>query len=510
MGRILEIPRLAYRQHPVEELGLLIDADSYYRQFYRAALTAKRSLLLAGWQFDSEAPLLRGKDEQAVGSPVTLLKFLDYLCETRPQLQIWILAWDFHYVFVAEREWMQKLVFHWSTNERLRFRFDSNHVERGCHHQKFVVIDGELSFLGGLDLCEDRWDDRRHRAENPLRVSRGKPHKPFHDLQAFLRGREVAGSLSELFARRWELAGGEPIAPEVLAPDGEASSHRVEELVPIASNTVALSRTDPLGVPVGPVPCTEVLALHEAVIARAERLIYGETQYLSSHKIAEALERRMRDESKPRLELVFILNMRSETLKEQAAVGLAQAKILGHLREVASHTGHQLGFYFTLPEPDGGEPPVQATYVHSKLLIVDDRFLTMGSTNLTNRSMGVDTELNLSVEAEDASQPLGKSIHQLRQGLLAEHTGGLALERIEGLVARLDEETISGPRLRRHPSPTDGERTAFNLIDPQLLPWDPDHVEELEDERKRAFKLGIARTVREVISNHTEKGSNGG
>ncbi len=113
-----------------------------------------------------------------MSSPITLLKFLNHLCERSPDLQIFILAWDFHLVFALEREWLQQLVFEW-TNHRLRFLFDATHVERASHHQKFVVVDGELSFLGGLDLCDHRWDDRSHTNKNPLRVSRGEPHKPF-------------------------------------------------------------------------------------------------------------------------------------------------------------------------------------------------------------------------------------------------------------------------------------------------------------------------------------------
>ena len=58
---------------------------------------------------------------------------------------------------------MQELLFNWSTDERLTFRFDSSHVDQGSHHQKFAVIDGQLAFLGGLDLCDHRWDDRATR-----------------------------------------------------------------------------------------------------------------------------------------------------------------------------------------------------------------------------------------------------------------------------------------------------------------------------------------------------------
>ena len=511
MELILEVPRNAYRQHPVDELGLIVDGDDYYREFYRAALKARKTLVLTGWQFDSEVPLLRGGDELEASTPVTLLKFLNHLCEVKPELQIWILAWDFHLVFAAEREWMQKLVFHWTTNERLQFLFDSNHVERGCHHQKFVVVDGEISFLGGLDLCEDRWDDRKHQLENPLRVSRGKPHKPFHDIQAFIRGREFAQALHDLFGRRWELAGGEPVAELLLrAKTLEPLSYRVSSLLPLTASPVAISRTDPHAVPVGTKPCTEILNLLVTAISKAERLIYAETQYLSSHAITEALEQRMRSLDQPKVELVFILNMRGETLKEQAAVGLAQAQNIGRLRQAARETDCPLGLYYTLPASVGSVPPERATYIHSKLMIVDDRFLTVGSANLTNRSMGVDTELNVSVEAEDESRPLAASIRRVRMALLAEHTGGAELDLTEGLVARLDQLAAgvgtTGSRLRRHPSPTEGEQTALNLIDPQKLPWDPDHVEELDREQQGDFLSGIARTVRELFATRSDKG----
>ncbi|HEX6244905.1 MAG TPA: phospholipase, partial [Polyangiales bacterium] len=211
MARILEPGVSSFREPRVSGLGLLIDAEDYFRAFYRAALSAERYILLSGWQFDSGVALLRGAEAEAQSAPVKLLPFLEHLCQQKPQLQIWILAWDFALVFAAEREWMQRLVFDWTTHERLRFRFDDNHVERGCHHQKFAVIDGKHSFLGGLDLCEDRWDDRRHRDRNELRVSRGEPHKPFHDVQAYLGGREAAADLAELFVERWLRTGGEPI-----------------------------------------------------------------------------------------------------------------------------------------------------------------------------------------------------------------------------------------------------------------------------------------------------------
>src|SRR5688572_29511036 len=86
--------------------GVLVDAADYYRAFYEAASQAKKSILLSGWQFDRGVPLLRGQHAPA-GAEVRLLAFLNQLCEQKPELQVYVLAWDFHVVFALEREWMQ-------------------------------------------------------------------------------------------------------------------------------------------------------------------------------------------------------------------------------------------------------------------------------------------------------------------------------------------------------------------------------------------------------------------
>ena len=31
-----------------------------------------------------------------------------------------------------------------------------------AHHEKFVVIDQHLAFVGGIDLCYGRWDNNKH------------------------------------------------------------------------------------------------------------------------------------------------------------------------------------------------------------------------------------------------------------------------------------------------------------------------------------------------------------
>jgi hypothetical protein len=170
--------------------------------------------------------------------------------------------------------------------------------------------------------------------------------------------------------------------------------------------------------------------------------------------------------------------------------------------------------YCTLPVCDAPETPERTTYIHAKLMIVDDRFLTVGSANLTNRSMVLDTELNLSVEAPDAHDALARSIRGVRASLLAEHTGGPEIAIVIGLVDALDRIAARGHdgardlpcRLRPHPSPTPGEQTALSLIDPQDLPFDPDTIEDLSEDDKLDFLSGLGQRVRDLFSSRHDKG----
>jgi phospholipase D1/2 len=493
MDRILRQNENVWCQEPVTAAGLLVDGDDYYRSFYQAGQLARDYILLAGWQFDTDACLLRGPEAEGAVLPVTLLEYLDALCRRTPSLRIYLLAWDFHVVFSLEREWMQDLRFKWMTSDRLQFHFDSHHVEGGSHHQKFAVIDGEVSFLGGLDLCDHRWDDRKHKLPNPLRVSRGQPHQPFHDVQAYVIGRDVAQRLRQLFVGRWLAAGGEPLVlppPESPPASARFGGFVPHGAVPLLASQVTLSRTDPYGAPEGPVDCYEIRDLYTRAMASAQQLIYVETQYFSCQELGRALAQRL-SARQGTIEVVLVLNIRGETFKEHVAVGLAQAKVIAELKAAVTGTSNKLGVYYTVPETNGGIEPERGTYIHSKLMIVDDRFLTIGSANFTNRSNGVDTELNLSVETLDASDTLGRSIVAARHSLLAEHLGIPEVEASDSLVDQLDAFARAREgRLRLHPSPTEQEREVLNVIDPQQLPFDP-AAPEPRDEDHSIFVGGL-------------------
>jgi phosphatidylserine/phosphatidylglycerophosphate/cardiolipin synthase-like enzyme len=413
-----------------------------------------------------------------------------------------------------DREWFQELYFNWTTNERLQFCFDRCNSFDASHHQKFVVIDGRLAFVGGLDLCAARWDERDHRVSHPLRVEAGgSPYRSFHDVQSVHTG-PVALQLARLFRERWKFVSFEELELQFPAADVHWT---LEPTISIAATQVAISRTQTEA------SCSaksifEIRALFSDAIAAAERLVYIENQYFSSEAMFEALVARMRDRRRPPLDIVLMIAKDAEAFVEQLSIGIVQSRLIRRLRETAEETGHHVGIYYPASVGSGGEE--LETYIHSKLLLVDDRFLTVGSANMNNRSLGYDTELNVAWEGngEDA---LSRSIRNARINLLAEHTG-LPLEqsarlRSPGLVEALNRLADSGTtRLRHHPQRSSSEEYGWlTTIFPDGLPFDPqgpmetacagDAPEASEDsffswgitELKQWLKISSAETTKE-------------
>jgi phosphatidylserine/phosphatidylglycerophosphate/cardiolipin synthase-like enzyme len=432
--------RHAWRIHPATRAGIIVDARDYYRAFYEAARTAQRSILLLGWQFDSDVPLLRGADVPPGVDPesVQLLPFLDGLCAANPRLEVRVLAWDHSLWFALEREILQKLSFTLRTSKNFYFENDATVSQYGAHHQKVAIIDGRIAFLGSSDVCQDRWDTSNHACGDELRVGRaGNPCKPYHEVQAVVTG-AAARSLVDLFVERWADGVGELL-------DAESLVRRTEEEAPLPPMVTVPMPVAEIGFfrqfshRLGRPPVREVCDLLTSWIDAAERFIYVETQYFTSKLVTDALVRRMRAADRSKLELVFVLPQRPEALKEELAVGATQVEVLTQLAQVAREHGHALGVYNVASRRGDGTDLYR--YIHSKLMIVDDCRLTLGSANLNNRSMSLDSEINIAWATEIPTDDVAIAIRTLRHRLLREHLG-LELEASSldgpGLVRRLD------------------------------------------------------------------------
>ena len=273
------------------------------------------------------------------------------------------------------------------TSDRLRFCFDSSLPLGSAQHQKIVVIDGAVAFSGGLDLTIRRWDNSEHAAGNPHRLDPdGRPYPPFHDVQCMVDG-EAAAALSEtgrepLADRRLHGRKQQPAVWRPLAGLGAGPGPRHYWWA--SRGPRSRPRHDP-GV-------NEVARLFEASINAANRFIYIENQFTSTTEFARLLAQRMLDVPSLRV-LIVTPKMHSSWFESQAMQGGR-----GGFIDQFVAAGVMDRFAFSIPRR-AMRRPRSAVMVHSKVMIVDDCMLRVGSANLNNRSMGADTECDLAFEA---------------------------------------------------------------------------------------------------------------
>jgi phosphatidylserine/phosphatidylglycerophosphate/cardiolipin synthase-like enzyme/uncharacterized membrane protein YdjX (TVP38/TMEM64 family) len=388
--------------------AFLIDADAYFSALRAAISHAQHTVMILGWDIDTRTRITRPSERAT-----TLLRFLNDALERRPGLRVYALAWDFSMIYTLEREPLPSYRFAWDAHPRLSFHLDNAHPFGASHHQKVVVVDDAVAFAGSIDLTIRRWDVRAHRAHEPDRVDpAGRPYPPVHDVQMIVEG-DAAAALGALARARWQAATGHPIAAP--APDGAGDAHHLwpPHLTPDARDApIGIARTLPEHE--GTTAAREVAQLMVDSIAAARRWIYIENQYLTSAMVGAALARRLAEPKGP--EVVIVLPREEHGWLEQSSMGIMRARLLRRLAESDPHGRLRL-YYPVVPELDAG-----CVNVHSKLMVIDDTLARVGSANLSNRSMGLDTECDLALDAE-LDPRLHGVIAGFRNTLLAEHLG---------------------------------------------------------------------------------------
>jgi phosphatidylserine/phosphatidylglycerophosphate/cardiolipin synthase-like enzyme len=390
-----------WRVEPATQMSVIVDAEDYFRHARSAMLKARRRIMLIGWDFDARIRLIHDGPREP-GEPETVGDFLYWLVKRTPGLELFLLRWDVGALKTLVRGTNILTLAKWMSHARIHTKLDGFHPPAASHHQKIVVIDDGLAFCGGIDMTGERWDTRCHKDADPGRsLPGGKPYKPWHDATTAIEG-PAAAALATLARDRWKRAGGFKIAPV----RGGAECWP-EALEPHFRNVrVGIARTRP-DMP-GSREVREIEALFVAQIAAAKTSIYAESQYFASRRIAEAIAARLNEADGP--EIVIVNPESAQGWLEPIAMNTARARLVAALRQRDRHG--RLRIYH--PYTARGEP----IYVHAKVMIVDGRTLRIGSANMNNRSMGLDTECDVAINAGDEG---GATICAIRDGLLAEH-----------------------------------------------------------------------------------------
>ncbi len=401
---------------------VLIDGADYFLALRRALLNARREVFIVGWDIDSRTPLVgpEGKKGNDDDLPVTFGAFLTELVRRRPELKIHLLLWDYSMLYALEREPLPAVKLNWSTPPQISVCLDDVLPVGASHHQKVVVIDDALAFSGGLDVTIRRWDTSSHKLQHPGRSDpQGQCYRPFHDIQMMVDG-AAAGALAELVRYRWQRAACE--TPKAPRPQGDPWPAGFEP--DFTDTRIGIARTFPAydGEP----EVREVEKLFLRCVAAAEKSLYIENQFLTTENVCDALIRRL--EQKPDLEVLIVAPNVHQSWLEEHSMNAGRKRFMERLRQAGVDRQMRLVFP-ALPGDDTGE----GVMVHSKIMVVDDRLLRVGSANLNNRSMGMDTECDLALEA--ANETERESIVRLRNRLLAEHLG-CARESIDDILAQ--------------------------------------------------------------------------
>jgi phosphatidylserine/phosphatidylglycerophosphate/cardiolipin synthase-like enzyme len=389
-------------------LELLIDGEEALPRIAAELEKAGSHIHIAGWHFSPQFALTRDEEPK-------ILRNL--LAELAARVDVHLLAWAGAPLplFRPSRSMVRAMRDRLCAGTRIQCALDARERPMHCHHEKTIVIDDRVAFVGGIDLtCEngDRFDRNTHVA----RASVG-----WHDASARIEGPAVA-DVAEHFRMRWREVTNEklpPISPATKAGDVEAQIVRtVPERI-----YGSLPRGD-----------FRILESHIGALRGARELIYLENQFLWSPEIATILRDKLLRPPSDQFRVLVVLPVRPNTGTDDTR------GTLGELVEADDGSGRFLACTLYARHGALADP----VYVHAKIGIVDDTWLTVGSANLNDHSLFNDTEMN--VVTRDSKLAL-----ETRLRLWAEHLE-LPRDEIAAEPARVIEEhwkPISAEQLAR-------------------------------------------------------------
>ena len=266
-------------------LEALIDGAQAFPAIAEAIENARDHVHITGWHIAPHFELVRGERSRGIGQ---------LLAEAAERVDVRVLVWAGAPVpaFHPTRREVQDGVHELTRETRIRCETDPREHPFHCHHEKTMVVDGELAFVGGIDMTDfagDRFDVSDHPARRRL---------GWHDVGTRLRGPAVI-DVHDHFAMRWREVTGQTLERPAIPP---AAGEQTVQVV----RTVAEGMYD--AVPHGEF---RILESYVRAIERAERYIYLENQFLWSPEIVRLLADKLRRPPCDEFRLVVVLPSRA-------------------------------------------------------------------------------------------------------------------------------------------------------------------------------------------------------
>jgi phosphatidylserine/phosphatidylglycerophosphate/cardiolipin synthase-like enzyme len=388
---------------------VLIDGAQALPAMADAIRRATSHVHITGFGFTPGFALERG------GEPVFLRNLLAEVAERAP---VRVLAWAGAPLplFRPSRTEVRAMRDTLTANNKIRCELDARERPLHCHHEKTIVIDDQVAFVGGIDLTSqdgDRFDTSLH----PPRAQVG-----WHDAAVRLHGPAVA-DVADHFRLRWREVTGETL-PVPAVPDAVSGGIDAQIVRTIPEKIYeAVPRGD-----------FRILESYVRAFREARRFIYVENQFLWSPEIASILVEKIKNPPCDDFRIVFVLPAKPNSGADDTR------GVLGELVAADADNGRVLACTLYARTSSLSDP----VYVHAKLGIVDDTWLTIGSANLNEHSLFNDTELNVVVRDEHL-------VTQTRRRLWSEHLELPLAELPRDPIEAIDElwKPISAEQLDR-------------------------------------------------------------
>ena len=341
-------------------LDVLIDGATALPAMAEAIQAARSHVHICSWNLEHDfAP-------ERAGGPRPIRALLAELAE---RVDVRVLMWSGAPlpVFAPRRGQVRAQREALVRGTRIQCSLDSCVRPLHCHHEKLVVIDDEVAFVGGIDmtaLAGDRYDSSEH----PVRPEQAIG---WHDAAVRVRG-PLVGDVARHIAMRWEAATGQALGVEDRPAAGDVEAQLVRTLPEGAFRALPNGQFSALE--------TYVRALRSA-----ERLIHLENQFLWSPEVVSVLEDKLRDPPSDAFRLVVVLPAKANNGQDDTRGQV------GRLLNADGGAGRFLPATLYSRSGERSGP----LYVHAKIGIVDDRWLTIGSANLNEHSLFNDTEVNV-------------------------------------------------------------------------------------------------------------------
>lgn len=497
-------------------LALCGSPRKLWEDVYKAIEGARHLIYIAGWSFNPKMVLVRDPEtEMPQARGVKLGELLKRKAEEGVAVRI--MVWDDETslpiiknkgVMGTHDEDAFAYFKHTKVICRLCPRLHHKFPTLFAHHQKTITVDVRanndsindreiMSFVGGLDLCNGRFDTEQHSLFQTLNkeshccdfyqtniagacLHKGGPREPWHDTHACILG-EAAWDVLTNFEQRWTKQ-----CDPCLLLNTSSIPNLPRQLTVSSSNPNGRNWKVQVFRSIDHVSVTQIArnvtverSIHEAyveAIRRAERFIYIENQYFiggchlwdkDRHcgcrnliPIEIALKIVNKIKAKERFAVYVLIPMWPEGVPESEPVQdilhwtretmSMMYRLIGEALQESGQMGHPRDFlnFFCLAnreEERKGEfvPPYSPhtstqywnaqnhrrfmVYVHSKLMIVDDAYILIGSANVNQRSMDGqrDTEIAIGCyqSQNDRNNTNPNDIQAYRMSLWYEHTG---------------------------------------------------------------------------------------